>query len=474
MSIPLFHCLPYHTHNAVLVNRCRQFFAQHPPLPEFNWLIWLDSGGIGRYDIIAAAPYLTLCTQGEQTEIRFTNGECIYSHENPFTLLKHYLGEKVESINHLPFCGGALGYFAYDLVRRVEKLPTIAKNNEAIPEMAIGLFDWAVVIDHHAQQSYLVGQGRDANTFNLWEQLKTIFTLEETSETQESELQHNAFHCLSKLQSNLSKENYLKAIEKIKHYLKEGDCYQVNFAQRFSVELEGDAWATYQLLRKQSPAPFGVFFETPFVSVLSNSPEQFLSVNAYHQVQTQPIKGTAARAKNPQQDSALAQALLASAKDCAENVMIVDLLRNDLSKVCTLHSVKVPTLCHLESYATVHHLVSTIVGQLPNNKHALDLLNACFAGGSITGAPKIRAMEIIEELEPDRRGIYCGSFGFISFDGAMNSNIAIRTLVYNQKIARFWAGGGIVIDSEGEAEYQETLIKARAFLKLLKIEESSL
>ncbi|MEX0607274.1 MAG: aminodeoxychorismate synthase component I, partial [Halofilum sp. (in: g-proteobacteria)] len=246
-----------------------------------------------------------------------------------------------------------------------------------------------------------------------------------------------------------------------------GDCYQVNLAQRFEVAASGDPWVAFRRLRTINPAPFAAYLNGPDAQVLSVSPERFLWADAEGHVETRPIKGTRPRNADAAADAALAQALATSPKDRAENVMIVDLLRNDLGKVCATGSVRVPRLCDIESFPTVHHLVSTVIGRLAPEHHALDLLRACFPGGSITGAPKIRAMEIIEELEPQRRGVYCGSIGYVGFDGAMDTNIAIRTLVYSEGRARFWAGGGIVIDSEAESEYQETFDKAAAMLALL-------
>jgi para-aminobenzoate synthetase component 1 len=228
----------------------------------------------------------------------------------------------------------------------------------------------------------------------------------------------------------------------------------------------GDPWAGYRRLRSLSPAPCGAYLNTPAAQILCNSPERFLRVRA-NLVETRPIKGTRARAADAATDRRLAQELLRSAKDRAENVMIVDLLRSDLGRVCEVGSVQVDALCALESFATVHHLVSTVSGRLAPGVHALDALRACFPGGSITGAPKIRAMQIIEELERERRGVYCGAIGYVGFDGAMDVNIAIRTLVHRAGEVRFWSGGGIVADSNVAAEFQETLDKAAAMFAML-------
>jgi para-aminobenzoate synthetase component 1 len=275
------------------------------------------------------------------------------------------------------------------------------------------------------------------------------------------------FRVTSTVTSNLTRGHYARAFGRIARYIAEGDCYQVNLAQRFSATAVGDPWLAYQALRVMNPAPFAAYLSTPYAHVLSASPERFLRVEN-GRVETKPIKGTRPRAGHARLDAELAQALRASEKDRAENVMIVDLLRNDLSKNCRLGSVKVPRLFEVETFATVHHLVSTVTGELAPGRDALHLLRGCFPGGSITGAPKVRAMEIIEELEPHRRGVYCGGIGYVGFDGAMDCSIAIRTLVHARGEIRFWAGGGIVADSKVEDEYQETFDKAAAMLKLLQ------
>ncbi|ALG68746.1 aminodeoxychorismate synthase component I [Beggiatoa leptomitoformis] len=428
-------------------------FAQH------SWSVLLDSGGRGRYDILSTDPYCTLTTTNGITTI--TRGQKQqYYYGDPFQCLREQLGDKVIPLPNIPFCGGAIGYFGYDLGRYLEKIPTIAHQHKNLPDMAIGLYDWAVVSDHQQQQTWLVGQGRDATTFQRWDNLRTLFS---NPITDNSPLAP-PLRPLAPVSSNLSKAEYTEAFQKIKDYIQAGDCYQINLAQCFSLPMVGDAWASYAQLRQENPVPYGAFLQYPFATILSCSPEQFLQVQTDGQVQTKPIKGTRPRHSDPQQDKVLAHALQNSHKDQAENVMIVDLLRNDLSKTC--HHIQVPKLFALESFATVHHLVSTITGQLYEKNHAVDVLRGCFPGGSITGAPKIRAMEIIESLEPHRRGVYCGSIGYIGFDGRMDSNIAIRTAIYQQETLRFWAGGGIVYDSELESEYQETFDKARAFLAL--------
>ena len=432
-------------------------------LADRPWSVFLDSGrprtAAGRYDILTADPYLTLATWGDMTEIR--RGDRVrLSPEDPFVLLRSHLGKPVENLTGLPFSGGAIGWFGYDLARRIERLPERSADAEHIPDMVIGFYDWALVADHEKSRAWLVGAGRDPATRERWDELSNLFCSPPAAVVR-APLWVPHPPC-----SNMTREAYGCGFRRIKSYIREGDCYQVNLAQRFSASAEGDAWASYRELRYRSPAPFSAFLSTPFAKVLSSSPERFLELRVGW-VETRPIKGTRPRGTGPEEDSAQAQDLGKSVKDRAENLMIVDLLRNDLGRVCRPGSIRVPRLFDVESFATVHHLVSTVTGYLAPGEDAVSLLRACFPGGSITGAPKIRAMEIIEELEPHRRGVYCGAIGYLGFDGAMDTNIAIRTLVHSAETLRFWAGGGIVYDSDEEAEYQETYDKAAALFWLL-------
>ena len=445
--------LPYRADSAAL-------FETVADLP---WAVFLDSGGHhltqSRYDIIAAEPHTTLVTRGKLTEIRSDAIEL--SREDPLVLLRQYLEFDPAAACDLPFTGGALGYFSYDLGRRFERLPAFAEDAEKMPEMAVGIYDWAVVVDHLDKRSWLVAQGRRADTKARWTELVARFSAEPV------ERARVPFRITAPLASNLARERYATAFRRVLDYIHAGDCYQINLAQRFAAPAAGDPWLAYQALRVINPAPYAAYLNTPHGQILSASPERFLKLER-GSVETKPIKGTRPRAGHPRVDAELAAELKASEKDRAENVMIVDLLRNDLSKNCELGSVKVTKLFEVESFATVHHLVSTVTGTLRQGRDALDLLRGCFPGGSITGAPKLRAMQIIEELEPDRRGVYCGAIGYIGCDGNMDLNIAIRTLVYAGGTIRFWAGGGIVADSRLEDEYQETFDKAAAMLKLLQ------
>lgn len=449
--------IPYQTNSAEL-------FAK---IADWPWAVFLDSGQpmsqFGRYDIMVANPFVRLVTNGEQTVIVDGMGERS-SKNDPFELLKETLSPYRIAKTELPFEGGAIGYFAYDLARRVEHLPSVSLDAENMPQMVVGIYDWALVVDHQLRRTYLVSHGMNGETEVDWPSLCAIFDGPLMQATQAD------FKISSALQSNMDYTQYGAAFNRVKQYIHEGDCYQVNLAQRFSAHASGDAWTAYLALRDISPAPFMSYMNLgdaqSSLQVLSASPERFLQVHGKH-VETRPIKGTRPRSDNAVEDASNANDLQNSPKDRAENLMIVDLLRNDISKVCETGSVRADKLFALESFANVHHLVSTVTGKLAEDKTAIDLLHACFPGGSITGAPKFRAMEIIEELEPNRRGLYCGAIGYVGFDGNMDTNIAIRTAVYSDDEIRFYAGGGVVADSELAKEYRETLDKASSMLELI-------
>jgi para-aminobenzoate synthetase component I len=445
--------------NLPYVSDSASLFARIAHLP---WATYLDSGQpksqYGRYDVMAAKPFITLTTRGESTEIWRRNG-ISHSDQYPFELLKDILKPYTQAKHSLIFEGGAIGYFGYDLARRVEHLPSLAADAEHIPEMMVGIYDWAVVVDHREKSAHLVSHGVDAQTEQDWSDLCALFN----SPSPETTPDLAAFEVAAEASSNMDLATYETAFNRIKRYIFEGDCYQVNLAQRFSAPATGDAWQAYLHLRHISPAPFMAYMNFPGLQVLSASPERFLQVVGDH-VETRPIKGTRPRADDAAKDAQNANDLKNSLKDRAENLMIVDLLRNDISKSCT--HVRADRLFALESFANVHHLVSTVTGKLAATKTAIDLLRGSFPGGSITGAPKLRSMQIIEELEPNRRGLYCGAIGYIGFDGNMDTSIAIRTAVYANHEIRFWAGGGIVADSEMQKEYRETWDKASSMLAL--------
>ena len=427
------------------------------------WAIYLDSGhpgnDYGHYDIMVADPVMTFITRGGVTEIVDQQGVC-ESGDDPFLLLKRALQQYPRVETDLPFTGGAVGDFGYDLARSIETLPNQALDGEHIPEMMVGIYDWAIIVDHRKQQSWLVCCTETEQSKARWEHVCALLGSADTPET-------TAFTVHEAIRSNFDVDGYQQAFERIQRYIHEGDCYQVNLAQRFSTKASGDAWQAYRHLRAIGPAPFMAYMNLPGVQVLSDSPERFLQVSGRH-VETRPIKGTRPRSMDAEEDARQSADLKSSLKDRAENLMIVDLLRNDIGKSCAIGSVRADRLFALESYTNVHHLVSTVTGRLDDQHEAVDLLRGAFPGGSITGAPKLRAMEIIEELEPHRRGVYCGAIGYIGFDGNMDTNIAIRTAIYSHGTIRFWAGGGIVADSEADKEYRETWDKASTMLKLIE------
>lgn len=432
--------------------------------------VLLDSGypkcQRGRFDIISAGPIATLYSH----KGKLGGDSLVFDCEqitDPFAALKQLQAQAKIDLgdlsNHqeVPFCGGLLGHFSYDLGRSIETMPNIAQDDMSLPEMHLGLYNWAIIIDHKRHECYLVGSDLIAqDEFNKIERL----LLNAPHQNPDS---LSPFTLNTAFESNQSAQQYATALEIIDDYILSGDCYQVNYAQRFKASVKGDPLSAYLKLREAAPTHFSAFIETEHGAILSLSPERFLSVERDGTVITQPIKGTQPRAADAQQDQANKQYLQHSAKDRSENLMIVDLMRNDISKSCALHSVKVPHLFAIESYKNVHHLVSTVTGKLDVSNSAVDLLRHCFPGGSITGAPKIRAMQIIEELEPHRRSIYCGSIGYLSLCGRMDTSITIRTLLQEDDQLYCWAGGGIVADSKIDEEYQETFDKVNNLLNAL-------
>jgi len=432
------------------------------------WAMWLDSCQSNhidsRYDIIVWQPSITLTTTAQKTCIKYYSGDHLMqshvSNDDPFALLKNTQDTFFDSYDvqeeEFPFKTGAVGYFSYDLGRRIEALPAKAVKDIDTPEMAIGIYHHAIIFDNQAQSFVLIC--RDEHRESIEKSL--LSKLSKPSKTTET------FSLTSSWQANITKKEYQQKFARIQDHLLSGDCYQINLTQRFSSQYKGDEFQAYLALRESNKAPFSSFIRVDDHAILSISPERFLQLNQ-QRVQTKPIKGTMVRSPVKAIDAENAQTLKQSTKDQAENLMIVDLLRNDISKVCQPGSVKVPKLFDIESFPAVHHLVSTVEGILEQKYSACDLLRASFPGGSITGAPKISAMEIIDELEPQRRNIYCGSIGYISACGNMDTNITIRTLICQQSNIYCWAGGGIVADSEVNAEYQESLDKVNKILPVL-------
>ncbi|WP_421329754.1 aminodeoxychorismate synthase component I [Aeromonas veronii] len=412
-------------------------------------------GADNGFDIITADPLATLETRGEVTTLRI-GANISKHHEDPLALLAHtqqqLLGELDLCVTHLPFIGGALGLFGYDLGRRFERLPVQAAADIAVPDMAVGIYDWALLRNVATGDWQLVHWGDEAGL------AKRLAWLE-----QQQAAPLPAFALQGEWQSNMSRAEYGEKFARIQEYLAAGDCYQINLTQRFSAPYQGDEWQAYCLLATANKAPFSAFIRLPDSALLSLSPERFLLLDGRH-IETKPIKGTRPRHPDPATDRQVARELAQADKDRSENLMIVDLLRNDIGRVSRPGSVSVPHLFAVESFPAVHHLVSTIHGELDARWQGVDLLRACFPGGSITGAPKIRAMEIIEELEPQRRNAYCGSIGYLSQHGRMDTSICIRTLIAEAGRLHCWAGGGIIADSDADSEYQETYDKVARIL----------
>ncbi len=405
--------------------------------------VWLDGAADQSTSIMAAAPREQIISRGGQTYLgcgRALGGA------DPLALVAQRLGPIRPTL--APFGGGAIGYFSYELGRRLQGQPLRRTQS---PEMWVGLYDWAIVLNHSAQSAWLAG---DAPASVLrWLAHAPSASLGE-------------WQALSAVSARPNNADYQHAFARVQSYLKAGDCYQINLARQFRAAFAGDPLAVYADFRSLAGGPFSAYLETPDGAVLSGSPERFLSLRE-GQIATHPIKGTRARQADAQADHAVRAELQASPKDRAENVMIVDLLRNDLGRSAQTGSVRVPQLCALESFPTVHHMVSVVTGELAPGRHATDLLRDCLPGGSITGAPKFRAMEIIDTLEAQPRGVYCGAIGYIGYDGAMDTNIAIRTMTAVDGWLDYRAGGGIVVDSVGEAEFAETESKAAAFRQLV-------
>ncbi|MGN8343658.1 aminodeoxychorismate synthase component I [Pseudomonas sp. SMV71] len=439
------HPLPYRANPA-------EYFAaiRHAP-----GSVLLDSGRPsaerGRYDLLSAWPLAQLAVLPDERGADFL--QRLRSH------LTQLGPAELPSSVQLPFAGGLIGYLSYDFGRHLEALPTHATDDLHLPDARFGVYDWALVSDHQEATSQLVFHPQCAKRER--QRLIELFNQPQTPPL-------NDFSLERPMAPDLSAEAYRLAFERIQGYIRAGDCYQVNFAQRFRAPCRGDAWAAYQALRTACPTPFSGFQSlADGGAVLSLSPERFVKVSHGH-VETRPIKGTRPRGTTPAEDAAHATELLASPKDRAENLMIVDLLRNDLGRTCRIGSVRVPELFSLESYPNVHHLVSSVTGELAEDKDALDLIAGSFPGGSITGAPKIRAMQIIDELEPTRRGLYCGSLLYLDVRGEMDSSIAIRSLLVKDGQVCCWGGGGIVADSDWQAEYQESITKVKVLLDTLQ------
>jgi para-aminobenzoate synthetase component 1 len=456
------------------------------------------ASSLARYSFLAADPVAVVRSKGPATEhLDLLNGTTRVVEGDPLTAVRSLLARyQAEAIAGLPpFQGGAAGYLAYDWANQLERLPSPRFDDLAMQDVVMGIYDWVVAWDHEESRAWLISTGVPETSASAREQraAERAAAVKERLNDVARPFQGRgrgghkrpALHQGGRdviappsypvdgsdprvgLRSSFTHEGYLDAVNRVREYILAGDIFQTNLSQRFEAPLEEPPWDLYRRLRMQNAAPFAAYLDFPEALILSASPERFLRVSPDGHVETRPIKGTRPRGVGPEHDAALGRALTESAKDRSENLMIVDLIRNDLSRVCSAGTVRVQELFALQHFATVHHLVSTVVGQLRAGTDALDLLRAAFPGGSITGAPKVRAMEIIAELEPSARGVYCGAIGYLGLSGALDTSIPIRTAVVRDGRVYLSAGGGIVADSDAEQEYRETLDKARGMVDAL-------
>ena len=422
--------------------------------------ILLESGlkdeELGRYSFVGINPFLTFKWQDGLCNI---NGKKFIG--DAFNELSALLDKyKIINETELPFIGGAIGYFSYDLARAIEVLPDLAVKDVEIPQCYFNFYDNVVIIDNQKEKVYISALGiLDKSESSIQKIEEIILNSERIIYIPKDEVEQ-------RVESNFCMNEYMDTVEKVREYIKSGDVYITNLTQRLVIATEKNPYEVYNKLRNINPAPFAAFMNLEGFAVVSSSPERFLKIRN-GVVETRPIKGTRPRGNTKEEDEKNKLELLESEKDKSELLMIVDLERNDLSKVCKPNSVKVTELFKLEKYSTVYHLVSTIQGELKKSFSSIDCIKACFPGGSITGAPKIRSMEIIEELEPTKRNIYTGCIGYLGFDGNVDLNIVIRTILMKENKAYFGVGGGITWESTKEFEYDETLAKAKALIKAL-------
>jgi para-aminobenzoate synthetase component 1 len=446
-----------------------------------NWSMFLDSSdhakslnAMNRYSFIVFDPFIKITYKNSVVNLNGLNQNCI----NPFKFLNSiFKNYSFESIPDLPpFQGGMVGYFAYDLCHYLEDISYPQYDDIDFYDMAIGIYDIVISFDHELKKAWIVSSGLPEADFSKQQeraQDRINYTLAKIKDLKS--LNSTTFVPLQseQIRSNFTKQSYINAVEKVVEYIRAGDIFEANLSQRFKATLPTnfDTWGLYNKVRQQNSSPFAAYIKVNEIVIASTSPERFLLLKD-SKIETRPIKGTCARSDEIEQDKLLAQSLKDSAKDNAENIMIVDLMRNDLSKICENGSISVPQLCEIETFAHVHHLVSVVTGKIRSCFNCIDLLEACFPGGSITGAPKIRSMQIIAELEKYRRGPYCGSIGYIGFDNTLDTSIIIRTFVVKNNVVTLHVGGAIVLDSDPAQEYQETIVKASALLDVLGEKEN--
>jgi para-aminobenzoate synthetase component 1 len=429
-----------------------------------------------RFSIFACDPLCTLSIAGNRLEwVSGAGGEAgrtIRNDVDPFDLLRELTpSRRIRNAAGLPFLGGAIGYLGYPIRRSIEALPEATPDPAGLPDAWFGIYDAAVLFDHHESRVTLVASPSrgtlDDPAVRVPRRLAALRRLLNQAAAPQSRLPTAGRGKARQALTTIGLEEYVARVRRALDYIAAGDIYQVNLSHRIVCPCDDDPVALFRDLCERNPSPFAAFLDGGDYQVVSASPERFLSLRG-DRARSAPIKGTRPRGRTPEIDARLAAELLDSPKDRAENVMIADLVRSDLGRVCAPGSVRVEGLCRLETFATVHHLVSNVTGRVLPGRDRLDVVRALFPGGSMTGAPKVRAMEVIDELEQEERGIYSGSIGYLSCDGTVDFNIVIRTLVCREGMAHLRVGGGIVAESEPLAEYRESLDKARALLDVLR------
>jgi len=426
-----------------------------------------DHENLGRYSFVGADPFLTFSSFDDEIDIKTREGDEERIFGNPFTELQKLLDKYKREKFGLPLSSGAVGYFGYEMGRHIETLPTRAKEDVILPHSFFGFYDTIFVHDHHLNKSYAAHDESLSGLSDAEAESALTEFIKKISRDADSVLIENRVKAsLEKCESTFDKETYTEGIKKVLEYIADGDIYQANLSQRFAIDYDGDAVAFYKSFVDISPAPFGAMIDIKDAVIMSNSPERYLKKEGDY-IETRPIKGTRPRSADPAEDERLIKELKSSEKDLAEHLMIVDLERNDLGRVSKFGTVEVKDFAIIESYSNVHHLVSTVTGSLKEGVTPIECVMNSFPGGSITGAPKIRSIEIIDEIEPTTRSIYTGAIGYFDFSGDFDFNIAIRTAIYHKGDGKiyFQVGGGIVADSDPELEYEETLVKAHNFLK---------
>ncbi|WP_319371029.1 aminodeoxychorismate synthase component I [uncultured Ilyobacter sp.] len=419
-----------------------------------------DPEKLGRYSFMMSDPFMVIKSKGKSIEITEENTKKNIEGD-PFHALQDLLDRyKTDEKSDITFTGGAAGYLSYDLCHHIESLPKTVTDDIHIPDLFLGFYDGILAVDHLENKKYLIAHGFKEDANEIIKKLKVKIEKKINLHRDKTDEKEPVF------QSNMGKDFYLNSIQKVKDYIYSGDIYQINFTQRFQCKLNKSPYTLYERLRSTNPAPFASYMNFGEGEIVCCSPERFIQVRD-GMIETRPIKGTIKRGSTPEEDAKNRKILEASEKDRSELLMIVDLERNDIGRISETGSVKVTELFNIEEYATLFQQVATITGKLKKDISTTDILKATFPGGSITGAPKIRAMEIIDELEPTSRNIYTGSIGYIAFDGSIDLNIVIRTILCKENAGYFQVGGGIVWDSDAESEYQESLLKGKALKEAL-------